>query len=53
MIVSSLRLRNFPEDKKEEFPWNLPLIQNLEEVHFEKNITFLVGENGSGNICTS
>ena len=48
MLLSTLRLRNFPEDKKDEFPWSLPLIQNLEELQFEKNISFFVGENGSG-----
>ena len=48
MLLSTLRLRNFPEDKKNEFPWNLPLVQNLEELEFEKNISFFVGENGSG-----
>lgn len=48
MIISSLRLRNFPEDKKDEFPWTLPLVQNFEEINFEKNISFFVGENGSG-----
>ena len=48
MLVSSLRFRNFPEDDKDKFPWTLPLIQNLEELEFEKNISFFVGENGSG-----
>jgi len=48
MIISSLRLRNSPADEKDAFPWNLPLIQNLEELVFEKNISFFVGENGSG-----
>lgn len=48
MILSSLRLRNFPEDDKDKFPWTLPLLQNLEELEFEKNISFFVGENGSG-----
>ena len=48
MILSSLRLRNFPEDQKDEFPFTLPLIKNLEEIEFEKNISFFVGENGSG-----
>ncbi len=48
MLLSTVRLRNFPEDKKELFPWSLPMIQNLEELHFEKNISFFVGENGSG-----
>jgi len=48
MILSSLRLRNFPEDEKDKFPWTLPLIQNLDELEFDKNISFFVGENGSG-----
>jgi predicted ATPase len=48
MIVSSLRFRNFPEDEKDKFPWTLPLIQNFDELEFEKNISFFVGENGSG-----
>ena len=48
MILSSLRLRNFPEDEKDQFPWTLPIIKDLEELVFEKKISFLVGENGSG-----
>jgi len=48
MILSSIRLRNIPEDESDTFPWTLPLIQNLKELTFEKNISFFVGENGSG-----
>lgn len=48
MIISTVRLRNFPEDDQDKFPWTLPLIQNFEELVFEKNISFFVGENGSG-----
>ena len=48
MIISSVRLRNYPEDKQEEFPWTLPLIKNFEELKFEKPISYFVGENGSG-----
>lgn len=48
MIVSSVRFRNYPEDRQDKFPWNLPLIKNFEELVFEKNISFFVGENGSG-----
>lgn len=48
MILSTLRLRNFPKDEQDQFPWNLPLIKNLEELVFKKNISFFVGENGSG-----
>lgn len=31
-----------------EFPFNLAVIQNLEELIFSSPLTFLVGENGSG-----
>lgn len=48
MILSTLRLRNFPEAEQDTFPWSLPLIKNLETLTFEKNISFFVGENGSG-----
>ncbi len=48
MIITSVRLRNFPEDDKDKFPWTLPMIQNFESIEFTKSVTFLVGENGSG-----
>ena len=48
MILSSLRLRNFPEDEKDKFPWTLPIVKDLEELVFDNNISFFVGENGSG-----
>ncbi len=48
MILSTVRLRNFPEDEQDQFPWNLPLIKEFEELEFEQNISFFVGENGSG-----
>lgn len=48
MIISSIRFRNLPEDKQDQFPWTLPLIQNFDMLEFEKNISFFVGENGSG-----
>ena len=48
MILTSLSLRNIPEDEKDQFPWTLPLIQNFDELVLNKSITFFVGENGSG-----
>ena len=48
MIISKVRLRNYPEDERDQFPWTLPLIQNFEELDFIENISFFVGENGSG-----
>ncbi len=46
MILSSFYLRNLPESS--DFPFNLDLIKNLEEIKFSSNIAFFVGENGSG-----
>lgn len=48
MLLTALSLRNIPEDEKDQFPWTLPLIQNFDELTFNKPITFFVGENGSG-----
>jgi predicted ATPase len=41
-------MRNYPEDKAEEFPWSLSLVKDFEELVFEKSVSFFVGENGSG-----
>ena len=30
------------------FPFNVPIVQSLDTLHFEQPVTFLVGENGSG-----
>ena len=46
MLINSIYLRNLPEEPI--YPFNLPLIQNLEPIKLHKNITFFVGENGSG-----
>ncbi|MCA0364072.1 MAG: AAA family ATPase [Bacteroidetes bacterium] len=46
MTIESFGLRNLPDS--EAFPFNLPLIKNLETVKLKNNITFLVGENGAG-----
>lgn len=48
MIISNLRIKNYPEEGIDDFPWTLPLIQNFTELTFEKNISFFVGQNGSG-----
>lgn len=40
-----MRDKSQPPD---EYPFSLPLIQNLEEVSFRSPVTFFVGENGSG-----
>lgn len=44
--LHSVSIRNLPET--DEFPFSLPLIQRFNSLIFKKNITFFVGENGSG-----
>jgi predicted ATPase len=46
MVLQSFGLHNLPET--DVFPFSLELIKNLENVKFNKNVTFFVGENGSG-----
>lgn len=44
-----LRSIRFPEhDPAGPYPFNVPVLQNLEEMTFTAPITFFVGENGSG-----
>lgn len=31
-----------------DFPFSLPIIKNLQEIHFSTQVTFFVGENGTG-----
>lgn len=37
---------NILDTKK--YPFNIPAIKNLDELNFDKNVTFLIGENGVG-----
>lgn len=43
-----LRLEKEKIDNWEEFPFFIPAIKNLNKIVFKNQITFLVGENGSG-----
>ncbi len=46
--LKSISLRKLPEPAVPEFPFNLPVIQSLQELAFTSPVTFFVGENGSG-----
>src|SRR5215471_2292222 len=38
-----------PSAKRQSgFPFNLPLVKNLDQIEFQSPVTFFVGENGSG-----
>src|SRR5919201_4974234 len=35
-------------EKQSGFPFNLPLVKNLDQIEFHSPVTFFVGDNGSG-----
>lgn len=47
LFIRSIKLKK-ESPSKEDYPFSLPAIQQLRELAFHPNVTFLVGENGSG-----
>jgi predicted ATPase len=47
IYLRAIRMKWFPESEQ-NYPFNLPLIRNLDEIEFTSPVTFFVGENGSG-----
>lgn len=45
--LRSVALRN-PDALPDQFPFTVPVIRSLRELHFLSPVTFFVGENGSG-----
>lgn len=48
LFIKGIRLRRDEVESFDEYPFNIPIIRELDEVRFEKPVTFIVGENGSG-----
>ncbi|MCD7034118.1 AAA family ATPase [Metabacillus sp. GX 13764] len=48
MSLKQLRLRTEDIPNTRSYPFSIPSIGNLEELTFDKKVTFFVGENGSG-----
>ena len=46
--LKSVRLEKPEAGWREEYPFNVAVIQSLKSLEFESPVTFLVGENGSG-----
>lgn len=46
--LRSIAYQQPPEKYSTKFPFNLPIIQSLDEITFTAPVTFLVGENGCG-----
>lgn len=48
MFLKRIKLLRDEIESFKEYPFSIPAISKLDEIHLEKNVTFLVGENGTG-----
>ncbi|WP_241156752.1 AAA family ATPase [Bacillus sp. FJAT-42376] len=48
MFLRSIRLRPFSGLRPDHYPFNIPVIRDLQELEFSSPVTFFCGENGSG-----
>lgn len=48
LFVKKIMLERDKIDNFNVYPFNIDVIRNLDEIRFNKNVTFLVGENGIG-----
>ena len=48
LIVKRISLKRDRIENFNEYPFNISLVKNFNEVNFENNVTFFVGENGVG-----
>ena len=46
--IRSLEIKKEAAPSLSKYPFSLPAIKNLSELHFHPKVTFIVGENGSG-----
>lgn len=47
-VLDKITFKFSDESEFEKYPLNLKIIQNLKEIVFKKQVTFFVGENGTG-----
>ncbi|MBH0170198.1 MAG: AAA family ATPase [Bacillota bacterium] len=48
MFLKRIKLLRDEIKSFKEYPFSIPAISKLDEIHLEKNVTFFVGENGTG-----
>lgn len=48
LFIKSVKINWEEVSNKNIYPFNIRVIRNLKELRFNKNVTFLVGENGTG-----
>jgi predicted ATPase len=46
--LKSINVREFSQQDRDSFPFNLEIIRSLREIQLLSTVTFFVGENGSG-----
>jgi predicted ATPase len=46
--LKSITVRKPPDADRGRYPFNLPVLESLQELEFSAPVTFLIGENGSG-----
>lgn len=46
--LKSISIKDIPEGRLSEFPFNIPVIKAFQELFFDCPVTILVGENGTG-----
>jgi len=47
-FLTSIELKKDITEYSSEYPFHLDAVKNLEHINFHENVTFIVGENGSG-----
>lgn len=48
LFIKGIRLNRNQVEDFDTYPFNIPIIKSLTEIKFEKPVTFITGENGSG-----
>lgn len=48
MYLRSVELLIEKNENLDQYPFNIPTINSLNKLEFRNNVTFFVGENGSG-----
>lgn len=48
LFIKRITLDRSKIDNYDNYPFNIELIKNLNEINFNKPVTFLIGENGIG-----
>lgn len=48
LFIDKISLNRDKISSFEEYPFNIEIIKNFEELKFTESVTFFVGENGTG-----